>query len=105
LLLHVGCTANDPVGSAIVCRFRQAHLSAFSSPDRSSQPLGGIGSVTASRYSCPATIRIRVYRKPSAEFDAWVVSAFAADCVEVVDARYSEKELRAWVERDGGASS
>jgi hypothetical protein len=43
--------------------------------------------------------RIRVYRKPSADFDAWIVGTFAADCVEVVDARYSERELRVWVDR------
>jgi hypothetical protein len=43
--------------------------------------------------------RIRVYRKPSTDFDAWVVRVFAADCVELVDARYSEKELAALADR------
>jgi hypothetical protein len=46
--------------------------------------------------------RIRVYRKPSADFDAWLVREFARDCVEVVDARYSEKELAALADRVSG---
>jgi hypothetical protein len=43
--------------------------------------------------------RIRVYRKPSTGLDAWVVREFAADCVELVDARYSATELAALVDR------
>src|SRR5205814_4819085 len=56
LLLQVGCTANEPVDRLILCRFIQAHLSAFSSPRASIQPLPAPGSVTASRYSWPATM-------------------------------------------------
>ncbi len=43
--------------------------------------------------------RIRVYRKPSADFDAWIRRDFADECVEVYDARYSARELYAWQER------
>jgi hypothetical protein len=42
------------------------------------------------------TDRLRVYRKPSAGFDAWVMQDFAADCVELVDAPYSGRELQAF---------
>ena len=40
-----------------------------------------------------AVDRIRVYRKPSAGFDAWITREFAKDCVEVVAAKYSRPEL------------
>jgi hypothetical protein len=43
--------------------------------------------------------RIQVFRKPSADFDRWIVRDFAADCVEVLDARYSARELRAMQDR------
>lgn len=43
--------------------------------------------------------RIRVYRKPSADFDAWMVANFATDCVEIVDALHSAKELTALQDR------
>src|SRR5207245_607099 len=56
LLLQVGWTAKVPVGSVMVCRCIHAHLSAFSAPLASSQPLFGNGSVTASEYSCPETM-------------------------------------------------
>ena len=39
--------------------------------------------------------RLRVYRKPSAAFDAWLLRAFASECVEAVDAPHSERELGA----------
>jgi hypothetical protein len=45
------------------------------------------------------TDRLRVYRKPSAGFDAWVMKDFAADCVELVDAPYSGRELQAFRDR------
>jgi len=37
--------------------------------------------------------RIQVFRKPSAAFDRWVATTFAADCLEVFDAPYSEAQL------------
>lgn len=43
--------------------------------------------------------RLMVYRKPSAEFDRWVRRDFARDCVEVHDAAYSAREIRARVEQ------
>jgi hypothetical protein len=43
--------------------------------------------------------KVRVYRKPSAAFDAWVLHDFAADCVEMVDARFNETELAAMRDR------
>ena len=43
--------------------------------------------------------RIRVYRKASAAFDAWVLREFAASCVEIVDARYTAVELTGLVQR------
>jgi hypothetical protein len=43
--------------------------------------------------------RIRVYRMPSADFDAWITRAFARDCVEVVGAAHSAKELNALADR------
>lgn len=46
--------------------------------------------------------RVRVYRVPSADFDSWLVKAFAAECVEVVDADHSAKELNALVDRITG---
>jgi hypothetical protein len=43
--------------------------------------------------------RVRVYRKPSPDFDKWVLDEFAADCVELLDAQYSASELQAFVDR------
>src|SRR5690606_4594628 len=43
--------------------------------------------------------RIQVFRKPSSEFDQWILRDFAADCVEILDARYSAVELAAVQER------
>jgi len=40
------------------------------------------------------TDRLRVFRKPSGDFDAWVVQEFAAQCVELVDVPYSGRELQ-----------
>jgi hypothetical protein len=40
--------------------------------------------------------RLRLYRKPSAEFDAWIMRDFAAECIEVTDAKATEKEMEAW---------
>ncbi len=37
--------------------------------------------------------RVWVYRKPSAEFDAWVAAAYAGECVELADTTYSGIEL------------
>lgn len=45
------------------------------------------------------TNRIRVYRKPSTEFDQWILRDLAADCVEVLDAKYSAVELAAFQQR------
>ncbi|OLB80218.1 MAG: hypothetical protein AUI14_07505 [Actinobacteria bacterium 13_2_20CM_2_71_6] len=45
------------------------------------------------------TDRIRVYRKPSAAFDAWIVKEFARDCVEVVDTAHNQRELQALADR------
>ena len=36
---------------------------------------------------------VEVYRKPSAELDAWITKTFAAACVLVHDARFSAAEL------------
>ncbi len=43
----------------------------------------------------PEQDRLRVYRKPSAELDAWVLRDFRAECVELVDAPHSAVELSA----------
>jgi hypothetical protein len=43
--------------------------------------------------------RVRVYRVPSAAFDAWIAGAFADVCVEVVDAKHSAAELDALANR------
>jgi hypothetical protein len=43
--------------------------------------------------------RLRVYRKPSADFDAWMLREFKSECVEAMDARHSEKELSALGDR------
>jgi hypothetical protein len=45
------------------------------------------------------TDRVRVFRKPSAELDAWVLQEFSADCVELVDAPYSGREIHALRDR------
>jgi len=37
--------------------------------------------------------RIQVYRKPSAEFDAWILADFRAECVELVDIKFALVEL------------
>lgn len=42
---------------------------------------------------------VRVYSKPSAAFDAWILDTFADQCVEVVEARYSAPELQAFVDQ------
>lgn len=39
--------------------------------------------------------RLRVYRMPSADFDAWMLREFTSECIEAVDARHSEQELSA----------
>ena len=39
--------------------------------------------------------RLRVWRKPSAAFDAWMLREFKSECIEAVDARHSEQELGA----------
>jgi hypothetical protein len=39
------------------------------------------------------TDRLRVYRVPSAAFDAWLTSTYGKDCVEVVDAKHSALQL------------
>src|SRR5262249_17235045 len=61
LLAHTPCIANFPVGRVSrairpgpACS--QAHLSAVSSPPRSTQPPAGFWSVIVSAYSWPATI-------------------------------------------------
>ncbi len=42
---------------------------------------------------------LRVYRKPSAAFDTWIMEEFAQDCVEVVDAEYSLAEMNNFIAR------
>jgi hypothetical protein len=42
---------------------------------------------------------VRVYSKPSAAFDAWILDTFADQCVEVAEARYSAPELQAFVDQ------
>jgi hypothetical protein len=46
--------------------------------------------------------RLRVYRVPSTDFDSWLVKAFKTDCIEVVDAAHSARELNALVDRISG---
>ena len=46
--------------------------------------------------------RLRVYRVPSGAFDKWLTGAFADDCIEVVDAAHSARELNALVDRITG---
>jgi hypothetical protein len=46
--------------------------------------------------------RLRVYRVPSDAFDRWLTGAFAADCIEVVDAAHSARELDALADRITG---
>jgi hypothetical protein len=37
--------------------------------------------------------RLRVFRVPSSTFDSWLLGTFAADCVEIVDAAHSAREV------------
>jgi hypothetical protein len=37
--------------------------------------------------------RLRVYRKPSAAFDAWIMHDFAGSCVEIADAKQSAADM------------
>jgi hypothetical protein len=37
--------------------------------------------------------RLRLYRKPSAAFDVWIMHDFAGDCVEIADAKASAVEM------------
>jgi hypothetical protein len=68
---------------------------------------GRVQSVAQTRYADVYTglelrseqNRLRVYRVPSTDFDAWLVTAFKADCIEVVDAAHSAQELNALVDR------
>jgi hypothetical protein len=46
-----------------------------------------------------ASNRIRVYRVPSADFDAWILREFTPVCVEVADARHSRQDLFALKQR------
>jgi hypothetical protein len=46
--------------------------------------------------------RIQVFRKPSVDFDRWIVRDFAAYCVEVLDAKYSAVEVESWQRRVTG---
>jgi hypothetical protein len=43
----------------------------------------------------PEQDRVRVFRKPSSNFDAWILRDFRADCVELVDAPHTAVELKA----------
>jgi hypothetical protein len=43
--------------------------------------------------------RLRIFRKPSAAFDAWIMHDFASDCVEIADAKASAAEMEQQVER------
>jgi hypothetical protein len=43
--------------------------------------------------------RLRVYRRPSKDLDAWILRDFRAECVELVDAAHSAAELQALVDR------
>jgi hypothetical protein len=45
------------------------------------------------------TNRIRVYRVPSADFDAWILKEFANVCVEVANSTHSRQELTALQQR------
>ncbi len=45
---------------------------------------------------------VRVYRKPSPSFDAWVRATFSNECIELADAAYSAKELESWSSRVSG---
>jgi hypothetical protein len=48
------------------------------------------------------TNRLRVYRVPSAAFDAWLTSTYTRTCIEVADGKHSEKELTALANRIAG---
>jgi hypothetical protein len=43
--------------------------------------------------------RVRVYRVPSPDFDAWILKDFAAVCVELADSSHSRQELTALQQR------
>jgi hypothetical protein len=43
--------------------------------------------------------RLRLNRKPSRAFDAWVMREFGQECVEIADAKASEKEMETWARR------
>ncbi|MFG2059554.1 hypothetical protein ACGFI9_36635 [Micromonospora sp. NPDC048930] len=53
------------------------------------------GAVYAGAVLASPRDRLMVYRKPSNAFDRWVRREFARDCVEVRDAAYSAREIRA----------
>jgi hypothetical protein len=43
--------------------------------------------------------RLRLNRKPSRALDAWVMREFAAECVEIADAKATSSEMEAWARR------
>ena len=43
--------------------------------------------------------RLRLYRVPSTEFDAWIMHDFGHECLEITDARWSEERAVASIER------
>jgi hypothetical protein len=43
--------------------------------------------------------RVRLNRKPSREFDAWIMRDFAGQCLEIADAKASQNDMQTWVGR------
>lgn len=102
VLRTAGCaTATSPPAMSIDGTPQPANQNALSAVAGRVQPRAetDFAAVYAGVALVQERDRIQVYRKPSPEFDQWIRRDFAADCVEVLDARYSAVELAAFQQR------
>ncbi|MGW5673450.1 hypothetical protein, partial [Micromonospora sp. NPDC003776] len=97
VLLTAGCATADPGAAAEDEHGLPANQNKLFGVYDRLHPVANrrFGAVYAGAALASPRDRIMVYRKPSAEFDRWVRRDFARDCVEVHDAAYSAREIRA----------
>lgn len=88
MVTHGGSTfpENDPAVHAVIAEVQAAGAGRFA------QVFAGVEMV-------PEQVRAIVYRKPSAEFDAYIRQAAGDECVIVRDAAYSQAELTTLAQR------
>jgi hypothetical protein len=103
LLALSACTTEDPSpaasgasGGSGAVRTAGCGSSAAGDPVDVTGQIGARGEADFAAVYAGARVGdegVEVYRKPSADLDAWITSTFAASCVIVHDARFSAVEL------------